>query len=104
MILYPLGKLLALSYLCHLDDETHCCGWLIQEQAGFHLGYCIEDHQLLLTYLLLAASRHWGPLALTFINLQKAYDRVPRTTFWRVLAEELEVLADIRTGVEALYY
>ena len=103
-VLHPLGKLLALSYLRRLDDETHCHGWLAKEQAGFHLGHRIEDHQLLLTYLLLAASRYRGPLALAFIDLEKAYDRVPRTTLWRVLAEELEVPADIRTGVEALYY
>ena len=103
-VLHLLGKLLALSYLRRLDDETHCRGWLAKEQAGFRLGHRIEDHQLLLTYLLLAASRHRGPLALAFIDLEKAYDRVPRTTLWRVLAEELEVPVDIRTGVEALYY
>ena len=57
-----------------------------------------------MTYLLLAASRHPGPLALAFIDLEKAYDRLPRLTLWRVLAEELEVPADVRTGIEALYY
>ena len=56
-VLHPLGKLLALSYLHRLDAETHSQGWLAEEQAGFRLGHCIEDHQLLLTYLLLAASR-----------------------------------------------
>ena len=55
-------------------------------------------------YLLLAASHQWGPLALAFIDLEKAYNGVPRTTLWRILAEELEVPADIQTGVEALYY
>ena len=95
---------MALSYLHRLDDETHYHGWLAKEQAGFHLGHHIEDHQLLLTYLLLAASHHRGPLALAFIDLEKAYDRIPRTTLWRVLAEELEVVADIWTRVEALYY
>ena len=101
-VLHLLGKLLALSYLCRLDDETHCRGWLVKEQAGFCLGHRIEDHQLLLTYLLLVASRHRGPLALAFIDLEKAYDQVPKTTLWQVLAEELEVLADMQTGVEAL--
>ena len=56
-VLHPLGKLLALSYLHRLAVETHSRGWLAEEQAGFHLGHHIEDHQLLLTYLLLAASR-----------------------------------------------
>ena len=57
-----------------------------------------------MTYLLLATSHHRRPLVLAFINLEKAYNRLPRLTLLRVLAEELEVPADIRTGIEALYY
>ena len=43
-VLHPLGKLLALSYLHRLDAETHRNRWLAEEQAGFHLGYRMEDH------------------------------------------------------------
>ena len=64
----------------------------------------MEDHQLLLTYLLLAASHQRGPLALAFLDLEKAYDWLPRVTLWRVLAAELEVPEPIRTGIEALYF
>ena len=64
----------------------------------------MEDHQLLLTYLMLAAAQRRGPLAVAFIDLEKAYDRIPRVQLWHVLAEELGVPADLRTGVEALYY
>ena len=49
--------------------------------------------------LLLATSCYWGPLPLAFIDLEKAYDSLPRLTLWCVLAEELEVSADIRTGI-----
>ena len=38
-ILHPLGKLLALSYLHNLDNETHHCGLLVKEQVGFCLGH-----------------------------------------------------------------
>ena len=55
-VLHLLGKLLALCYLHRLDEETHHRGWLAEEQAGLCLGRHVEDHQLLLTYLLLAAS------------------------------------------------
>ena len=47
-ILHPLGKLLTLSYLHCLDAKTHCCGWLVEEQVGFHLGHHVENHQMLL--------------------------------------------------------
>ena len=46
---------------------------------------------MLLTYLFLAASHHKGPLALAFIDLEKAYNWLPRVALWHVLAE-LEVL------------
>ena len=55
-VLHPLRKLLALSYLHYLDEETHRHGRLAEELAGFCLGHHVEDHQLLLTYLLLVAS------------------------------------------------
>ena len=55
LVLHPLGKLLAFSYLHRLDEETHQ-GWLAEEQTGFHLGHYVEVHQLLLIYLLLVAS------------------------------------------------
>ena len=54
-------------------------------------------------YLRLVASHHLGPLALAFIDLKKAYDQLPRATLWHILAEELEVLVDILTGIKALY-
>ena len=41
---------------------------------------------------------------MAFIDLEKAYDRIPRVQLWHVLAEELGVPEDLRTGVEALYY
>ena len=56
LVLHPLGKLLALSYLHRLDEEPHHRDGLAEEQAGFCLGHHVEDHQLLLTYLLLVAS------------------------------------------------
>ena len=59
---------------------------------------------MLVMYLLLAASHHQGPLALAIIELGNAYNWLPRITLWCVLAEELEVLADIKTSIKSLYY
>ena len=38
LVLHLLGKLLALSYLHHLDEKTHHHSWLAKEQVGFYLG------------------------------------------------------------------
>ena len=54
--------------------------------------------------LLLVAYHHQGPLVVAFIDLEKAYDQLPRVILWHMLAEELKVPVDIRTGIEALYY
>ena len=99
-----MGKLLALCYLQRLDAATLTHDWLAPEQAGFRAGHRIEDHQLLVTYLMLGAASQRGPLALAFIDLEKAYDRIPRLTLWRVLANELHIPSDICSGIEALYY
>ena len=64
----------------------------------------MEDHHLLLTYLLLAASHYQGPLAFAFIDFEEAYDQLPRFTLQHVLSEQLKVLEDIRTGIEAFYF
>ena len=102
-VLHPMGKLLALCYLQRLDAATLTHDWLAPEQAGFRAGHRIEDHQLLVTYLMLGAASQRGPLALAFIDLEKAYDRIPRLTLWCVLAAELHIPSDICSGIEVLY-
>lgn len=63
----------------------------------------MEDHQILLTYLLLAAADNRGPLAIAFIDLEKAYDRIPRDRLWQVFASELDMPSDLYEGILALY-
>ena len=41
---------------------------------------------------------------MVFIDIEKAYDRIPRATLWRALAEELEIPQDIYEGILALYH
>ena len=43
-VLHLMEKLLALSYLSHLDAKTHHYGWLAEEQAGFQMDHHVEDH------------------------------------------------------------
>ena len=77
-VMHLLAKLYSLVLLGRLEEGAEASGWRAPEQAGFRAGYRIEDHQLLLTYLMLSAAAGHGPLAVAFIDLEKAYDRVPR--------------------------
>ena len=77
-VVHPLAKLYALVLLRRLDVAAEARQLHAPEQAGFRRGYRIEDHQLLLTYLMLSAASGRGPLAVAFLDLEKAYDRVPR--------------------------
>ncbi len=48
---------------------------------------------------MLSAAQGRGPLAVAFLDLEKAYDRVPRRQLWVVFAEELGVPLDIQLGL-----
>lgn len=84
-VMHPLAKLLALVLLRRLDAMAEPRGWRAPSQAGFRRGYRLEDHQLLITYLMMAAAQGRGPLAVAFIDIEKAYDKLPRTQLWEVL-------------------
>ena len=68
------------------------------------MGQCMEGHKFLLTHLLLVAFFWWCPLALAFLDLEKAHNQLPRVTLWCVLAEELKVPEDIRAGIKDMYF
>ena len=74
----PLAKL----YACYMNQELEaralCHAWRAPTQAGFRLHYCLEDLILPVDYLL-AHAQTWGtPLALCLVDLEKAFDTVPR--------------------------
>ena len=45
---------------------------------------------------MLSAAQGRGPLAVAFLDLEKAYDRVPRRRLWEVFAQELDIPPDIQ--------
>jgi len=101
--MHPVEKLFALTLLGCLDTAAEANAWHAREQAEFHRGHWIEDHQLLMTYIPQCAAAGRGPVALGFIDLTKAYDSVPRARLWSVLADELGVAADLQDGILSLY-
>ena len=103
MVVHPIGKLLSLAILCWLDTHPDAPQWRAAEQAGFHAGHWIEDHQLLITYLMMMAAAGRGPLVVAFIDLEKAYDMIPRAHLLHILAEDVGVPDDLWAGLESLY-
>ena len=69
-----------LSYLQHLNNEIVCYSWLVEAQVGFLLRHRMKDYQLLLIYIILVASQQQNPRMLAFMDLEKAYDQLPRVT------------------------
>ena len=102
-VIHPIGKLLALAILRWLDTHPDAPQWHAAEQAGFYAAHQIEDHQLLITYLMMAAAAGCGPLVAAFIDLEKAYDMIPWAHLWRILAEDVGVSYNLRAGLESLY-
>ena len=105
-VLHPMAKLFSLLMLDRLSTaaEHSQPPWRAVEQAGFRPRHRLEDHQLPMTYLLQAAAAGRGSLAVAFIDLEKAYDRVPRLLLWEVLARELGVPTDLLSGIRAMYH
>ena len=102
-VVHPIGKLLSLAILRWVDTNPDAPQWHAAEQAGFHTGHWIKDHQLLITYLMIATAARRGLLVVAFIDLEKAYDMIPRAHLWQILAEDVGVPDDLRAGLESLY-
>ena len=102
-VVHPIGKLLSLAILRRLETHPDAPQWRAAEQAGFHAGHRIEDHQLLITYLMMAAAAGQGPLVVAFLDLEKTYDIIPWAHLWQILAEDVGVPDDLRAGLESLY-
>lgn len=62
-------------HLTHVAEEH---SWRAPTQVGFRPAHRLEDLVLLVDYLVDRAKCKNEPLAIGFIDLEKAFDRVPR--------------------------
>ena len=74
----PLPKLYMSCFNRHLTQVADSNNWRAATQVGFRPKHRLEDLIILADFLVDRAMRDRQPLAIAFIDLKKAFDRVPR--------------------------
>ncbi|TWW66772.1 hypothetical protein D4764_20G0008040 [Takifugu flavidus] len=73
-----------------------------EEQCGFRPGRGTTDHLFTLAGVLEGSWEFAQPVHMCFVDLEKAYDRVPRSTLWGVL-REYGVEGPLIRAIQSLY-
>ncbi|TWW81646.1 R2DM Retrovirus-related Pol polyprotein from type II retrotransposable element, partial [Takifugu flavidus] len=73
-----------------------------EEQCGFHPGRGTTDHLFTLAGVLEGSWEFAQPVHMCFVDLEKAYDRVPRSILWGVL-QEYGVEGPLIRAIQSLY-
>ena len=76
-------KIMSLIILNRIKDAVD--EKLRDEQAGFRSGRGCSDQIFVLRHIVQQSVEHRVPLALAFVDFEKAFDSVHRPTLWRVL-------------------
>jgi hypothetical protein len=99
------GKVYAMLIMHRIAG--HIEGRLHEAQCGFRPQRGTTDAIFTLRRIASSCLEHKTPLALAFIDLTKAYDRINREALWKVLAgygvpaHEVSLLRDLHTGTMA---
>ena len=83
----PLPKLFMSCINRHLTGLAEGNAWRAPTQVGFRPKHRLEDLVVLVDYLVDTAKRTRTALALAFIDLEKAFDRVPRARLFSLLLD-----------------
>ncbi len=76
--MHPLAKLIMGAYNMRLTALAEERGLRATTQAGFRANYCLEYLVITLQLLVQGAIFDSTPLALAFVDLEKAYDSINR--------------------------
>ena len=90
-VMGPLAKLYACCLNLELETRAAHHAWRAPTQAGFRRYYRLEDLIVPVDYLLARAQTRGTPLALCLVDLEKAFDIVPRQHLLDVLSNTYEV-------------
>ena len=99
----PLAKLFAACLNGALEREAQSKGWRAPTQAGFQCHHCLEDLILPVDYLISHAQRLKTPLALCFVDMEKAFNMVPRQCLMWVLLDHYGINSDMVETIRCMY-
>lgn len=75
---------------------------LEEEQSGFRQGRSIQDHIFSIKLIIDNVKRENKEVYLAFLDLEKAFDRVPRDKLWKILSQR-NVEKQLIEAIESLY-
>ena len=99
----PLPKLYMSCFNRSLTRQAEGKGWRADTQVGFRPKHRLEDLVLLVDYLIDRAKETKTPLAMAFIDLEKAFDRVPRARLFELLLQHYNIGKDTVESIRRIY-
>ena len=97
---------LAKLYACYLNlsPETQASlhGWHAPTPAGFRRHYRLEDLLVLVNYILARAQARKLPLVLCLVDLEKAFDTIPRDKLLHILDTKYGVGVDMLETIRCI--
>ena len=99
----PLAKLYSACLNARLEALATAGNWRAATQAGFRRRHRLEDLIIPLDYLISRAQRTRESLSICFVDLEKAFDTVPRRLLMSVLLDEYGLSADMVETVRRMY-
>jgi hypothetical protein len=94
-------KLLACMLLIII--ETHVDQRLLPIHAGFRKGHSLTDLVWTIAQCIEEGKRLHKDIHIIFLDIQQAYDAVPRNPLWRIMREAYEIPTEIVGIIELLY-
>ena len=91
----PQAKLFACCLNLSLETQASLHGWHTPTQAGFRRHYGLEELLVLIDYILARVQTRKFPLVLCLVDLEKAFDTIPRHRLLHILDTEYGVGADM---------
>lgn len=102
-VMGPLAKLYATCVNTSLDALATSNNWRAPTQAGFRKRHRLEDLLIPVDYIIARAQTRCQPLCLCFVDLEKAFDTVPRKHLMHILLEHYGVSKDMVETIRRMY-